>query len=121
MAAHLERKGVTVLDMTGLARKGGAVVSHVQIAPAPDALHATRERTGEARLIIGCDALVSASPEVLSKTREGQTSAVVNTANTPTADFVKDRDWRLAIPPNGAPSAGWSPNTSSWSTTCALR
>jgi indolepyruvate ferredoxin oxidoreductase len=95
MAAHLERKGVTVLDMTGLAQKGGAVISHVQIAPTPATLHATRVGTGEAGLVIGCDALVSASPEVLSKTREGQTRAVVNTANTPTADFVKDRNWRF--------------------------
>ena len=48
MAAHLERKGVTVLDMAGLAQKGGAVLSHVQIAPAPAGLHATRIATGEA-------------------------------------------------------------------------
>jgi indolepyruvate ferredoxin oxidoreductase len=95
MAAHLERKGVSVLDMTGLAQKGGAVVSHVQIAPTPAYLHATRVGTGEARLVIGCDALVSASPEVLSKTREGLTRAVVNTANTPTADFVKNPGWRF--------------------------
>ena len=95
MAAHLERKGVTVLDMAGLAQKGGAVVSHVQIAPHPEALHATRVGTGEASLIIGCDALVSASPDVLSKTRAGQTRAVVNTANTPTADFVNNPRWRF--------------------------
>ncbi|WP_020656085.1 indolepyruvate ferredoxin oxidoreductase family protein [Massilia niastensis] len=95
MAAHLERKGVSVLDMAGLAQKGGAVVSHVQIAPAPEGLHATRVGTGEADLVIGCDTLVTASPEVLSKTREGQTRAVVNTANTPTADFVKNPRWRF--------------------------
>ncbi|MGJ7916976.1 indolepyruvate ferredoxin oxidoreductase family protein [Massilia sp. LXY-6] len=95
MAAHLERKGVTVLDMAGLAQKGGAVISHVQIAPTPAYLHATRVGTGEARLLIGCDALVSASPEVLSKTREGHTRAVVNTADTPTADFVKNPRWRF--------------------------
>ncbi|MFX5476756.1 2-oxoacid:acceptor oxidoreductase family protein, partial [Acinetobacter baumannii] len=38
MAAHLEGKGVTVLDMAGLAQKGGAVLSHVQIAATPQAL-----------------------------------------------------------------------------------
>jgi indolepyruvate ferredoxin oxidoreductase len=95
MAAHLEHKGVTVLDMAGLAQKGGAVISHVQIAPAPGFLHATKVGTGEARLIIGCDALVSASPEVLSKSREGHTRAVVNTSDTPTADFVKNPRWRF--------------------------
>jgi indolepyruvate ferredoxin oxidoreductase len=95
MAAHLEHKGVSVLDMAGLAQKGGAVISYIKIAPAPAYLHATRVGTGEAKLVIGCDALVSASPEVLSRTREGQTRAVVNTSNTPTADFVKDLNWRF--------------------------
>ncbi len=95
MAAHLERKGVTVLDMAGLAQKGGAVISHVQIAPSPAALHATRIATGEARLVIGGDAIVSASAEVLSKVRHGVTAAVVNSANTPTADFIKNPKWKF--------------------------
>ena len=85
MAAHIERKGVTVLDMAGLAQKGGAVLSHVQIAPAPRALHATRIATGEARLVIGCDAIVSASNDVLSRTRHGITQAAINSGATPTA------------------------------------
>jgi len=93
MAAHLERKGVTVLDMTGLAQKGGAVISHVQIAPTPADLHATRIATGEARLVIGGDAIVSASADVLAKTRHGLTAAVVNTANTPTAEFIGNPRW----------------------------
>src|SRR3546814_21035666 len=61
MAAHLENKGVTVLDMAGLAQKGGAVLSHVQIANRPQDIHATRIATGEAALVIGCDAIVSTS------------------------------------------------------------
>ncbi|WP_432262426.1 indolepyruvate ferredoxin oxidoreductase family protein [Cupriavidus sp. TMH.W2] len=95
MASHLERKGVTVLDMAGLAQKGGAVISHVQIAPGPDDLHATRIATGEARLVIGGDAIVSASAEVLSKVRHGLTAAVVNSANTPTAEFIKNPKWKF--------------------------
>ncbi|RDK11378.1 indolepyruvate ferredoxin oxidoreductase family protein [Cupriavidus lacunae] len=95
MASHLERKGVTVLDMAGLAQKGGAVISHVQIAPGPDHLHATRIATGEARLVIGGDAIVSASAEVLSKVRHGLTAAVVNSANTPTAEFIKNPKWKF--------------------------
>jgi indolepyruvate ferredoxin oxidoreductase len=95
MASHLERKGVTVLDMAGLAQKGGAVISHVQIAPGPDDLHATRIATGEARLVIGGDAIVSASAEVLSKIRHGLTAAVVNSANTPTAEFIKNPKWKF--------------------------
>ncbi|MBN3789538.1 indolepyruvate ferredoxin oxidoreductase family protein [Burkholderia sp. Ac-20353] len=93
MAAHLEGKGVTVLDMAGLAQKGGAVLSHVQIAAAPDALHATRIATGEARLVIGCDAIVSASADVLSRTQRGVTVAAINSGETPTADFVKNPKW----------------------------
>ncbi|MES2264320.1 MAG: indolepyruvate ferredoxin oxidoreductase family protein [Pseudomonadota bacterium] len=93
MAAHLEHKGVTVLDMAGLAQKGGAVVSHIQIAPSPSAIHATRVAMGEADLVIGCDAIVTSSAEVLSKTLHGRTRALVNSADTPTAAFLKDRDW----------------------------
>src|SRR6185369_11619943 len=35
MAAHLEGKGCTVLDFTGLAQKNGAVMSHIRLAPKP--------------------------------------------------------------------------------------
>ncbi|MEC5409859.1 indolepyruvate ferredoxin oxidoreductase family protein [Paraburkholderia sp. MPAMCS5] len=93
MAAHLEGKGVTVLDMAGLAQKGGAVLSHVQIAASPEALHATRIATGEARLVIGCDAIVSASNDVLSRTQHGVSRAAINSGATPTADFVKNPQW----------------------------
>ncbi|MGF7131523.1 indolepyruvate ferredoxin oxidoreductase [Paraburkholderia sp. EB58] len=93
MAAHLENKGVSVLDMAGLAQKGGAVLSHVQIAATPDELHATRIATGEARLVLGCDAIVSSSAEVLSRTQRGVTKAVINSGATPTAQFVRDPQW----------------------------
>ncbi|CAE6772027.1 hypothetical protein R69746_03888 [Paraburkholderia aspalathi] len=93
MAAHLENKGVSVLDMAGLAQKGGAVLSHVQIAATPDELHATRIATGEARLILGCDAIVSASAEVLARTQRGVTKAAINSGATPTAQFVRDPQW----------------------------
>ncbi len=84
--------------MAGLAQKGGAVISHVQIAPGPDDLHATRIATGEARLVIGGDAIVSASAEVLSKIRHGLTAAVVNSANTPTAEFIRTRSGSSPVP-----------------------
>ncbi|RAR66067.1 indolepyruvate ferredoxin oxidoreductase [Paraburkholderia unamae] len=93
MAAHLAGKGVTVLDMAGLAQKGGAVLSHVQVAAAPSALHATRIATGEARLVIGCDPIVSASGDVLSRTQHGVTVAAINSGATPTAEFVKNPKW----------------------------
>lgn len=94
MAAHIEGKGVNVLDVTGLAQKGGAVVSHIQIGNHPSDLHATRIGMGEADLIIACDAIVAASKDITSKTRSGVTFAAVNSAKSPTAEMFKDPKWR---------------------------
>jgi len=93
MAAHIEGRGVSVLDMAGLAQKGGAVFSHVQIAARPEDLYATRIAMNESDLVLGCDLITSASSEALSKIRSGRTKAVLNTAESPTADFVKNPDW----------------------------
>ncbi|WP_042301976.1 indolepyruvate ferredoxin oxidoreductase family protein [Paraburkholderia kururiensis] len=95
MAAHLENKGVTVLDVTGLAQKGGAVMSHVQIANRPDDIHATRIAMGEASLVIGCDEIVTASDECISRMQNGDTHVVLNSAATPTAEFIKNPNWRF--------------------------
>ena len=93
MAAHLEGKALSVLDMAGLAQKGGAVFSHVQIAAAPEHLHATRIAMGEADLVLGCDLATTATNEALSKIQAGTTRAVINSAESPTADFVKNPNW----------------------------
>ncbi|MBP7661891.1 MAG: indolepyruvate ferredoxin oxidoreductase family protein, partial [Burkholderiaceae bacterium] len=95
MAAHLEGKGVSVLDMAGLAQKGGAVFSHVQIADDPAHLHATRIATGEADLLLGCDLIVSAGNEALSKMRPEVTRAVINDEVLPTSEFLRNADWQL--------------------------
>src|SRR3982750_949737 len=94
-AAHLEGKGVSVLDMSGLAQKYGAVMSHVQLAARPEALSATRIDTGGANLVIGGDLVVSASAEALAKMAAGHTRAVINATVTPTADFVRNPNWQL--------------------------
>ena len=78
MAAHLEGKGVTVLDMSGLAQKYGAVMSHVQVAATPEQMHATRLDTGGASLVLGCDLVVTASTEAVAKMAPARTRAVVN-------------------------------------------
>ena len=96
MAAHLEGKGCTVLDMTGLAQKGGAVYSHVRIAEHPDRIHAVRIASGNARLLLGCDLVVSASPEALSKLEPGVSRAIVNSHEIITGDFTRNPD--LAFP-----------------------
>ncbi|HRD87857.1 MAG TPA: indolepyruvate ferredoxin oxidoreductase family protein [Accumulibacter sp.] len=95
MAAHLDGKGVSVLDMTGLAQKFGAVFSHLRIADRPQDIHAARIATGEADAVIGGDLLVSASSEALSKLLVGKTRAVINVAGTPTAEFTRNPDWQF--------------------------
>ena len=96
MAAHLEQKGCTVLDMTGLAQKGGAVYSHVRIARSPDQIHAVRIAAGGANLLLGCDLVVSASPDALSKLEPAHSRAIVNSHETITGDFTRNPD--LAFP-----------------------
>jgi indolepyruvate ferredoxin oxidoreductase len=95
VAAHLEGKGVSVLDMSGLAQKYGAVMSHVQVAARPENLNATRIDTGGASLVVGCDLVVTASTEAVSKMSSSLTRSVVNASVTPTAEFVKNPNWQL--------------------------
>ena len=94
MAAHLEGKGVSVLDMSGLAQKYGAVMSHVRLGATPSQVHVARLGTGDAGLLLGCDLVVSASADARDKMKAG-TRALVNATTSPTAAFVRDPDWRL--------------------------
>jgi indolepyruvate ferredoxin oxidoreductase len=97
MAAHLEGKGCSVLDMTGLAQKNGAVVSHVRIAESPERLHATRIAAGEADFVLACDILTSVNTEALAKMQKGTTKALVNTALVMPASFTRDPDLRFPL------------------------
>jgi len=67
----------------------------VRIANHPEDLHAARIGTGAASLVIGCDLVVAASPDALAKMRDPDTRAVINATTAPTADFVKNPNWRL--------------------------
>jgi len=96
MAAHLEGKGCSVLDMTGLSQKYGAVTSHVRIAEQPEDIHAVRIAAGGARLLLGCDLVVSAGFEALSKVDAESSHAVVNSHESVTSDFVSNPD--MAFP-----------------------
>ncbi len=95
MAAHLEGKGCTVLDFTGLAQKNGAVMSHIRLAPRPEDLHAVRIAAGGANLVLGCDMVVAASPAALSRIEQGVTKAVINGYMQPVAAFVLNGDMDL--------------------------
>ncbi|HEY5632422.1 MAG TPA: indolepyruvate ferredoxin oxidoreductase family protein [Burkholderiaceae bacterium] len=92
MAAHLEGKGVSVLDMTGVAQKGGAVTTYVRIADDPESLHAVRIAAGDANALIGCDILVSAENSILTRVQRDVTRAVINTHRMATVAFIKNRD-----------------------------
>ena len=95
MAAHLEGKGVTVLDFTGLAQKNGAVLSHVRIGASPEALHAPRVGDGAADLLLGCDMVVAAGEEAMRKIEPGSTAAIVNSHVAPTAAFTLDPNYSI--------------------------
>ncbi|HXK24558.1 MAG TPA: indolepyruvate ferredoxin oxidoreductase family protein [Myxococcota bacterium] len=99
MAAHLEGKGASVLDVTGLAQKNGPVTSHVRVAARPDQLHATRIAAGSADLVIGCDIVVAASPENLAKLSPARSAAVVNSHVAPTFEFATHPDLDLSGDP----------------------
>jgi indolepyruvate ferredoxin oxidoreductase len=90
MAAHLEGKHCAILDSTGLAQKGGEVLSHVRLAPDLDELRTAHIITGGTNLLLACDIVSAtgvAAHETLNKTR---TDAIVNLDNTPVAAFVNN-------------------------------
>ncbi|MEJ8824570.1 indolepyruvate ferredoxin oxidoreductase family protein [Variovorax humicola] len=96
MAAHLEGKGVLVLDMAGLAQKGGAVMSHVRLAATPEGLHAARVAARQADLVLGCDLMVGAGKEALGAMDARRTRAVMNTDVAPTGAFTQNPDWQTS-------------------------
>ena len=95
MAAHLEGRGVSVLDFTGFAQKFGPVLSYLRLAAAPGELHQVRIDQGSADALIGCDLVVSSSAKASGTYRKG-TRAAINTAEMPTGDVVRFRDADLA-------------------------
>ncbi len=95
MAAHLESKGCGMIDMAGLAQKGGAVFSHVRIARTPQDISAIRVSAGKADVVLGCDLVVSGNKKVLSAVRHGHTIFVANTAEVMPGDFARSADFSL--------------------------
>ncbi|RJX78889.1 indolepyruvate ferredoxin oxidoreductase family protein [Pseudomonas sp. LS-2] len=91
-AANLEGKGCSVLDQAGLAQKFGPVVSHIRIAARQQDLFAVRIAAGEAHLLLGCDLLVSSGPDAIAKLNSAKSHAVVNSQQTPTAEFTRNPD-----------------------------
>ncbi len=92
MATHLQRQGVSVFDMTGLAQKNGAVFSHLRIASTPEDIATPKIGLSEARLLLACDPVAAVLPEALDTIHLERTIIVANTHCAPTANFQSDPD-----------------------------
>ena len=95
MAAHVDGRAASVVDMTGLAQKGGTVFSHVRIGETEETVVGGRVPAASAQVLIACDLLAAAGADALSLYAKDRTVAVGNADFAPTADFVTDRDVRF--------------------------
>jgi indolepyruvate ferredoxin oxidoreductase len=95
MAAHIEGKGAAMMEMAGLAQKGGAVHIHVRIAEKPEDISAIRVATGECDTLIGGDLVVSAGAKTLGLMTTGLSGAVVNSHEIVTGDFTRNTEFRI--------------------------
>ncbi|MCX7585810.1 indolepyruvate ferredoxin oxidoreductase family protein [Phenylobacterium sp. 58.2.17] len=95
MAAHVDGRASSVVDMTGLAQKGGAVFSHVRIGETEETVVGGRVPAASANVLIACDILSAAGADALALYAKDRTAAVGNEDFAPTADFVSDRDVRF--------------------------
>ena len=94
-AAQIDGKGAAMMEMAGLAQKGGAVHIHCRIAEAPSDISAVRVATGEADALIGGDLVVSAGAKTIGLTQQGRTGAVVNSHEIITGAFTRDTEFAL--------------------------
>lgn len=93
MAAHIEDRAANILDMAGLAQKGGAVLSHVRLAPAPDLVASPQIVTGETDLLLAADTVVAAATGSVALYSPENTHTVLNTHLNPVSNFIFDRDF----------------------------
>lgn len=94
-AAHIDGKGAGMMEMAGLAQKGGAVHIHLRLANAPEEISAIRVATGEADCVIGGDLVVTAGAKTIGLMANGRTGAVVNDHEIITGDFTRFRDFQV--------------------------
>ena len=95
MAAHIDGKGAGMMEMAGLAQKGGAVHIHCRLAERPEDISAIRVATGECDALIGGDLVVSAGAKTLGLMKPGHAGAVVNSHQIITGDFTRDTEFFL--------------------------
>jgi len=97
MAAHLEEKGVGIIDMSGLAQKGGAVAVHLRVGAHPRDIKSIRASASGADVVLGCDLVVAASDPVLSVVLKGVTSVIANDHEMMTGDFTREPDLHMPM------------------------
>ncbi|MBJ3761878.1 indolepyruvate ferredoxin oxidoreductase family protein [Maribius pontilimi] len=95
MAAHLDGKGAGMMEMAGLAQKGGAVHIHCRLAERPEDISAIRVASGECDALVGGDLVTSAGAKTLGLMRTGRTGGVVNSHEIMTGDFTRDTAFRI--------------------------
>lgn len=95
MAAHLEGRGCGLLDMAGLAQKGGSVWSHLRFGPSPEAIKTIRIAAGGADLVLGCDVIVAGNSKTLAAVRRGSTRMLVNTREFMPGEFSRNADMQF--------------------------
>ena len=95
MAAHIEGKASMILDMSGLAQKGGAVLSHVRLSEHTADVTCSRIVTGTADLVIAADEVVAGSKDAITLCESGRTTGIINSHVIPTADFILNRDFNF--------------------------
>ena len=94
-AAQIDGKAAGMMEMAGLAQKGGAVHIHCRLAEIPEAISAIRVATGECDALIGGDLVVSAGAKTLGLTSAGRTGAVVNSHEIITGEFTRNTEFQI--------------------------
>lgn len=95
MAAHLENRGSSVLDMTGLAQKGGTVISHVRLAADQGSSGPVRIDAQQADVAILCDSVAASNPGAAQCIAHGKTQVFINEYLAPTSEFTRQPDVQL--------------------------
>ena len=94
-AAQIDGKGSGVLDMTGLAQKGGAVKSFLRIFNDPKEISTIRLSYGDTNLLMGFDLLVANDEEVLKTLDKQKTKSIINSDEIMTGEFTRDKNFFL--------------------------
>ena len=96
-AAQLDGKGAGMIEMAGLAQKGGAVHIHLRLAERPEDISAIRVATGEAHAVIGGDLVTTAGTKTMGLMAQGVTGAAVNAHDTTTGEFTRNTEFTIPV------------------------